>query len=77
MTVEFTYVQQLVIKANKAEGKKTGAQTWKTGIMTDSSSFVSALDIQIEEGSVCLEVDYLEPLTRLIVQSKNSKIIAK
>ncbi|ORZ17984.1 dynein associated protein-domain-containing protein [Absidia repens] len=53
MTVEFTYIQQLVEKANKVE------------------------DIPVAEGSVCLDVDYLEPLTRLIVQAKSSKISAK
>ncbi|ORX48475.1 hypothetical protein DM01DRAFT_255950 [Hesseltinella vesiculosa] len=38
---------------------------------------VQTEDFQIEEGSVSLDVDYLEPLGRLIVSAKNCKITAK
>ncbi|CAO3617130.1 unnamed protein product [Cunninghamella blakesleeana] len=34
-------------------------------------------EIQVVEGRLSLDVDYLEPLVRLIVQAKNSKITAK
>ena len=35
------------------------------------------VDITIVEGLEKLDYDYLEPLNRLIVQAKNSKILAK
>lgn len=42
-----------------------------------SWAYMVALDINIIEGRERLDYDYLEPLGRLIVQAKNSKILAK
>jgi hypothetical protein len=37
----------------------------------------NGIDINITEGRERLDYDYLEPLGRLIVQAKNSKILSK
>lgn len=47
------------------------------GNLVNIKSGYSTLDINITEGRERLDYDYLEPLGRLIVQAKNSKILAK
>lgn len=53
--------------------KKVSAQKSELLLLTHRKK----KDINVIEGLNSLDFDYLEPLGRLIVQAKNSKILAK
>jgi dynactin 1 len=72
LTVELTFVRQALDNAARKESKLEKALEGIFGYLS-----LLKIDITIIEGLNKLDFDYLEPLGRLIVQAKNSKILAK
>lgn len=78
MTVEFTFIKQAVENAVKNDGK-CPLPLWQHMNTYTRYIFIffKKIGIKVTEGFERLDYDYLEPLTRLIVQSKNGKIMAR